>query len=126
MRCRVFLVEDSAPMREAISSILAPECELLGWVDDGHKVLETVVPARPEVILLDISLPGLSGMSLLPELRSLLPKAAVVILTNHSSVEYREEAFRRGAADYVLKNQAHSALLPAVRQAARRLLPTAS
>ncbi len=113
-------------MREAISLILAPECELLGWVDHGYKVLETVVPARPEVVLLDISLPGISGMSLLPELRSLLPETAVVVLTNHDSAEYMEEAFRRGAADYVLKSEAHSALLPAVRQAALAQLPSAS
>ena len=118
MRSRVFLVEDSALMREAILSILAPECELLGWVDNGHKVLETVVVARPDVILLDISLPGVSGMMLLPELRSSLPNAGIVILANHNSEEYVEEAFRRGADEYVLKSDAHVALLPAVRYAA--------
>ncbi len=105
-------------MRDAICSILAAECELLGWVDDGNKVLEVVVPARPGVILLDISLPGVSGIALLPELRSSLPETAIVILTNHNSEEYLEEAFNRGADHYVLKSEAHSALLPAVQQAA--------
>lgn len=120
MRSRVFLIEDSAPMREAISSILAPECELLGWADDGLEALEVAVEAHPDVILLDISLPGQSGMALLPALRSSLPDTAIVMLTNHNSSEYVQEAFDRGADEYVLKNDAHAALLPAIHQARLR------
>ena len=119
---RVFLVEDSAPMRGAIMSILGVECELLGWVDDGLSVLGTVVPAQPEVILLDISLPGVSGMSLLPQLRSSLPETGIVMLTNHHGSEYVAEAFLRGADGYVLKSEAHVSLLPAIRHAGNKYL----
>jgi len=121
MRCRVFLVEDSALMRSAIIAIVANECELVGWADNAHDVLDAAGKVRPDVILLDISLPGISGLAVLPQLRSSLPHTAVVVLTNHSSAEYFEEAFRRGASGYVLKSCAQTSLLPTIRRAAMAL-----
>ena len=103
-------------MREAVSRILQAECDLLGHVDHGSAVLAAAKKHRPDAIVLDISLPGMSGMALLPMLRSLLPGTVIVMLTNHASAEYIEEAFRRGADGYVLKNDAHRDLLPALRQ----------
>ena len=116
MRSRVLLVDDSAPMRDAVSRILSEECELLGCVENGNYVLEAALKHRPDAIVLDISLPGMSGMALLPLLRTALPTAVIVMLTNHASKEYQEEALRRGADGYVLKSQADHALLPALRR----------
>lgn len=97
MRSRVLLVEDSAPMREAVSRILALKCDLVGYDGDGRHALKTPIDERPDVIVLDISLPGISGMALLPLLRAAVPEVAVVMLTNHAEEEYVEEAMRRGA-----------------------------
>ena len=116
MRSRVLLVEDSAPMRDAVSRILCAEFDLLGYVDDGHNVLAAAKEHQPDVVVLDISLPGMSGLAALPLLRDSLPGATIVMLTNHVGQEYVEEAFRRGADGYVLKNDAHRALLPAIRR----------
>lgn len=117
MRSRVLLVEDCAPMRDAVSRILSVECDLLESVNDGRNVVAAAMKHRPDVIVLDISLPGMSGMDLLPLLRASLPGTAIVMLTNHASEDYIQEAFRRGADGYVLKNEAHQELLPAVKRA---------
>jgi DNA-binding NarL/FixJ family response regulator len=103
-------------MREAIRCILAPDCELVAWAEDGHEVIGAALEMRPDTILLDISLPGISGMSLLPLLRDALPATTIVMLTNHTSEHYVEEAYRRGADAYVIKSEAHEALLPAIRR----------
>ena len=116
MRSRVLLVEDSAPMRDAVSRILSAECDLLGYVENGNDVLAVAREHGPDVVVLDISLPGMSGLAALPLLRAALPSATIVMLTNHGGEDYVEEAFRRGADGYVLKNEAHQALLPAIRR----------
>ena len=117
MRCRVFLVEDWAPMRDAIIRILLEECDVVGYADDGCKALAGALRYDPDVIVLDVSLPGISGMELLSTFRDSLPNVAVVMLTCHSADAYVEEAFRRGANGYVCKHEANKALLPAVRRA---------
>ena len=117
MRSRVFLVENSAPMREAVSRILAEEYDLVGYDDDGRNALMGTMEYHPNVIVLDISLPGISGLALLPLLRAAAPDVAVVMLTNYTEAEYMEEAFLRGAQGYVFKSEAYEALLPAVRRA---------
>lgn len=113
---QVLLVEDSAPMREAVSRILTEECEVVVYVDNGSHALAAALEHRPQVIVLDISLPGMSGMAVLPLLRASLPGTTIVMLTNHADEEYVEEAFRRGADAYILKSEAHESLLPAVRR----------
>ena len=123
MRSRVLLVEDSAPMRDAVGRILSVEFDLLGYVDDGHNVLAAAREHQPDIVVLDISLPGMSGLAALPLLRAALPGATIVMLTNHGGEDYVEEAFRRGADGYVLKNEAHQALLPAIRRG--RIAPDA-
>ena len=111
---KTLLVEDCAPMREAVSRILQDTCDVVGYADDGNHALAIALEHRPHVIILDISLPGVSGMALLPLLRASLPETVIVILTNHNSEDYRTEAIRRGADAYVLKTEAHENLLSAV------------
>lgn len=115
-RPRVLLVDDFLPMRDVASRLLSQDCEVLGYVEDGKQVLAAAKEHRPDIIVLDISLPGMSGMMLLPFLRELLPDAVIVMFTNRVSDEYVAEAFRRGADSYVLKNDAHDSLLAAVRR----------
>ena len=126
MGLRVFMVEDSAPMREAISRIIAEECDIVGYADDGRDALQKAKAHQPEVILLDISLPNVNGMTLLPLLRAALPEAAIVMLSNHDREEYIAEAHSRGADAYICKSDAHQALLPAIHRGRAAALAQAS
>lgn len=119
MGCRVLLIEDSAAVRGEIIRVLAGSCEVVGFADDGRDAVAAAEAHRPDVVLLDISLPGISGMAVLPLLRAMLPDAMIVMLTNHASEQYVEEALRRGANSYVLKSEAHERLLSAVRGSQR-------
>lgn len=116
MARRVLLVEDAVPIRKAINAMIRSECEVVGEVIDGTQVLGAAKELSPDTILLDVSLPGISGIMLLPLLRSSLPDVAIIMLTNHSEAYYVNEALRRGADDYVLKGDALSELLPAIRR----------
>lgn len=111
---KLLLVEDSAAMREAIREVLGEECGSIHWVDDGAKVLSKAAEIKPDTILLDISLPGISGLILLPLLRQAHPGTTIVMLTNHAEEVYRRQALARGADSYVLKSRANAELLPAI------------
>lgn len=110
----LLLVEDSAAMREAIRQVLGEECGSIHWVDDGTQVLAKAAEIMPDTILLDISLPGISGLILLPLLRKAHPDTTIVMLTNHNEDVYRRQALARGADSYVLKSRANAELLPAI------------
>jgi DNA-binding NarL/FixJ family response regulator len=101
-------------MCDAIVSVLSREHELIATVGNGNEVLPEAERLCPEAIVLDISMPGRSGLQILPELRNRMPFMAIVILTAHSEPIYIEEAFRRGADGYVLKSKLAKDLLPAL------------
>ena len=123
MRCRVFLIEDSTPMREAVSRVVSEECDVVGYAADGRDALEATRAIQPDVVLLDISLPNINGMALLPVLREALPEVTIIMLSNHDHAEYIAEAYRRGADAYVCKNEAHQNLLPAIRRGRTKAVP---
>lgn len=104
-------------MMRAVGALIREECEIVAEVEDGAAVLAAAAALLPNAVVLDISLPGISGILLLPRLRQLLPRATLVILTNHFEAAYRREAFLRGADAYVLKPHARTHLLPAIRHA---------
>ncbi len=99
-----------------IIRILGSEFEVVDWVEDGREVLESALRLRPQAVILDISLPGVSGMILLPQLRRSLPTAGIVMLTNHVSQTYVDAAYQKGADGYVLKTQASDALVSAIQR----------
>jgi DNA-binding NarL/FixJ family response regulator len=101
-------------MREIIQQILGDQFGSIHWVGDGNKVLAKAAEMIPETIVLDISLPGISGLILLPVLREAHPRTSIVMLTNHADDLYRRQAFARGADAYVLKSRANKDLVPAI------------
>ena len=105
-------------MQAAISALLNRYCIVVGTTERGDTVVPMAAKLRPDVVLLDISLPGQSGLQLLPELRRLYPSLGIVMLTNQDQPIFREEAARRGADGYVLKDRAADDLWPAVQNAA--------
>ncbi len=115
-RPRLLLADDHTLLLEGIRLMLEPEFELVGSVEDGQALLAAAKNLKPDVVLLDISMPIMNGIDAAYRLRKLLPSARVIFLTMHSNPDYVEEAFRAGAAGYLLKRAAASELLTAIRE----------
>jgi DNA-binding NarL/FixJ family response regulator len=116
MRTRLLLADDHTLLLEGIRLMLEPEFDLIGCVGDGQALLTSARTLRPDVILLDISMPLLNGIDAAHQLRKILPSAKLIFLTMHGDREYVAEAFRAGAAGYLLKRAAASELLTAIRE----------
>ncbi len=115
MRPRLLLADDHTLMLDGIRLMLEPEFDLVGSVEDGHALLAAAKKLKPDVILLDISMPVLNGFSAARRLRKLLPSTKLIFLTMHSDPDYVKEAFQLGAMGYLLKRSAASELLDAIR-----------
>jgi DNA-binding NarL/FixJ family response regulator len=115
MRPRLLLADDHTLLLEGIRLMLAPEFDLVGSVEDGQALLSAAKTLKPDVILLDISMPVLNGIDAARRLRKLLPSARLIFLTMHADPDYVAEAFRAGAMGYLLKRSAASELLTAIR-----------
>lgn len=114
---RVAIVEDQALVREGIRRLLAlePEIAVVALAEDGQQALETIPTASPDVVLLDMRLPGLSGLEVLRELavRGQLPPT--IILTTFDDDELLLEGVRAGARGYLLKDVSLAELVDAIR-----------
>ena|ERR1700722_8328678 len=115
-RPRVLLADDHRLLREAFSSLLDSECEVVGAVGDGRAVLAEAPRLRPDIVVLDIAMPLLSGLDTARQLRLILPEVKVIFLTMSEDADVAAEAFRVGASGYLLKNSAASELLQAIRE----------
>lgn len=118
-RLRVMLVDDHALLRAAVRQALsAPDVELVGEAGSAEEALALAPQARPDVLLVDIALPGMDGVELVRELAPRLPDARIVMLTVSSAEHDVLAAMRYGAAGYLTKDVAPETLLRAVRSAA--------
>jgi DNA-binding NarL/FixJ family response regulator len=118
-RLRVMLVEDHALVRSAVRQALtAPDVELTAEVASAEEALARAPQDRPDVMLVDIALPGMDGVELVRELAPRLPDTRIVMLTVSSAEHDVLAAMRCGAAGYMTKDVAPEALLRAVRSAA--------
>jgi len=117
-RIRVLLADDHRLVAEGLKRLLEPEFELVGAVEDGAALLLEAAKLKPDVIVSDISMPGLNGIEVLERLKNDWPNVKVVFLTMHHNVSYARQAMGRGALGYVLKHSAAEELLLAVRAAA--------
>jgi two-component system, NarL family, nitrate/nitrite response regulator NarL len=113
---RVMLVDDHAFVRSAIRQALtAPDVEVVGEATSGEDAIKLAPSVRPDVLLVDIDLPGMSGLRLLRELRPRLPDAKFVMLTVSTSQVDVLEAVRLGAVGYLTKDLDADALLRSIR-----------
>ncbi|MFJ2740978.1 response regulator [Streptomyces sp. NPDC087440] len=117
---RVLLADDEAMMRAGVRAILssADDIETVAEAGDGHEAVELALKHRPDVCLLDIRMPRVDGLRAAEELRTLLPEAAVVMLTTFSEDEYIASALGSGAAGFVLKSGDPRELISGVRAVA--------
>ena len=113
---RILVVDDFAPWRKFVSSVLLmkPEFEVVGEASDGGKAVEKAVELKPDLILLDISMPVLNGIEAARQIRKLVPESKIIFLSQESSSEVIEEAMNVGASGYVIKSMAGNELLAAM------------
>jgi DNA-binding NarL/FixJ family response regulator len=116
-RIRVLLADDHKIILNGLRSLLEPEFELVGKVEDGRALVAAVQQLRPDVIVVDISMPLLNGIEAVRQIRKFDPQVKVVFLTMHPDVTYAIRAFEAGASGYVLKHSASSELLTAIQEA---------
>ena len=113
-RPRVLLADDHTLLVDGLRSLLEPQCELVGTVEDGRALVEAAQKLHPDVILLDISMPLLNGLEAAHQLKELVPDSKLIFLTMHADRSYVREAFRAGASGYLLKRSAVSELEHAI------------
>ena len=116
-RPRVLLADDHRIVAEGLRSLIEPEFELVGIVEDGRALLDAAEQLRPDVIVADISMPLLNGIEAIRQIKKVNRDVKVIILTMHSDVTYAVDAFEAGALGYVLKHSAPSELNVAIRSA---------
>ncbi|MBX3318919.1 MAG: response regulator transcription factor [Nitrospira sp.] len=115
----ILLADDHTLFVEALHNVLEPEFTLVGEVGDGRALLEVAPRLLPDVILLDLSMPLLNGIDAAYQLRRLVPDSKLLFLSMHGDATYVTEAFRAGAAGYVLKRSTATELLQAIRAVLR-------
>jgi DNA-binding NarL/FixJ family response regulator len=118
-RPRVLLADDHQMLREAFARLLEPNCDVVGSVADGRALLNLVSELRPDVVVLDISMPRLNGLDAARHVKSMLPETKVIFLTVNEDPDVAAEAIRAGASGYLLKNSAASELFQAIDEAAQ-------
>jgi DNA-binding NarL/FixJ family response regulator len=116
-RARVLLADDHRIVAEGLRGLLEPEFELVGIVEDGRALLDSIEKLRPDVVVVDISMPLLNGIEAVRRLKKKNKDIAVVFLTMHLDVTYAASAFEAGASGYVLKHSAPSELIAAISSA---------
>jgi two-component system, NarL family, response regulator LiaR len=117
-RIRVMLVDDHALVRAAVTqAITAPDIEMVGEAATAEDALRIAPSLRPDVLLVDIDLPGMDGVQLVRELAPRLPETRIVMLTISTSDRHLIDAMRSGAIGYLTKDITPDALLAAVRGA---------
>jgi DNA-binding NarL/FixJ family response regulator len=119
LRDRIILVDDHRLLLDAVKSLIEPEFEVVGTFADGSTLLEEAPALKPDVIVLDVGMPTMNGISAGEELKKLLPKAKLVYLTMNQDLDTAAEAFRLGASAYVLKSAAGTELIRAIREVLR-------
>jgi DNA-binding NarL/FixJ family response regulator len=115
-RARLLLADDHTLLLEGYAKLLEAEFDLVGAVENGRELLAAAPRLKPDVILLDISMPLLNGVDAARRLRKLVPASKILIVSMHADPDYVAEAFRAGASGYVLKRSAASELVCAIRE----------
>ncbi|MFQ6058577.1 MAG: response regulator [Anaerolineae bacterium] len=118
---RVFVVDDHPVVRQGLRSLLSsyPDIEVVGEADNGFVFLEQVADVRPDVVLLDIRLGGVSGIEVAYQLRRVRPQTKIIMLTTYDDEEYLYGALRAGAHGYLLKSISHEVLASSIRSVHR-------
>jgi DNA-binding NarL/FixJ family response regulator len=118
MTVSIFLADDHQVVRQGLRSLLEaqPNFKVVGEADDGLDAVNQVERLAPDVLLLDLMLPGLNGLEVARQCQQRAPKTRIVILSMHSDESYVLQALRNGAAGYVLKQSSATTVIQAVNE----------
>lgn len=118
-KAKVLLVEDHVVLRQGLKALFAdePDIEIVGEASDGRKALQDVPELQPDIVLMDISMPGLNGIEATRRIQQHYPQVKVVVLSMHANEEYVFQVLQAGASGYVLKQADSSEVLIAIRAA---------
>jgi DNA-binding NarL/FixJ family response regulator len=114
MKPKVLLADDHPPLLEAATNLLKPHYDLVGIATDGAMLVSETLRLRPDVIVTDITMPVVSGIDAVIQLRKSRSSAKVVFLTVHSEEEFLKACMAEGALGYVLKSRMKTHLVPAI------------
>jgi DNA-binding NarL/FixJ family response regulator len=117
---RVMIVDDHPVVRKGLASFLShePDIEVVGLADSGEQALEMALEVHPDVVLMDLSMPGMGGIEATRRLVEATPETRVMMLTSFGGHERMVEALKSGAVGYVVKDTAPADLLNALRSVA--------
>lgn len=118
---RICIADDHTVLRAGLRMLLEaqPSFKVVGEASSGAEILGLVSPGQVDLILLDLTMPGLGGLEVLPLLRKIAPETRILILTMHDDESYLRQALREGASGYVLKKAADSELIAAIHAVMR-------
>jgi CheY-like chemotaxis protein len=108
---RVLLVDDNADILETLHLLLKPSCEVVGLITDSVEVLESVMTLKPDVIVLDVSMPGINGFDICRQIKQATPETRIVFLTAFEDEGFKSVALSVGASALVAKNSVDELLV---------------
>jgi DNA-binding NarL/FixJ family response regulator len=114
---RALLADDHPAVLNKVASLLASTCEVVGKVADGSALLEAAARLQPDILVIDISMPVLSGIEAARQLKTSGARAKIVFLTVHEDPDFVQAALAAGACGYVIKSRLATDLLRAVEEA---------
>ena len=114
---RIVIAEDHTLFRQGLKALLSlePEFEVVGEAADGYQAIQSAKELKPDLILLDISMPRVDGMAAIKEIKRVCPEAKILVLTVHKTEEHVLETLKSGASGYVLKDASREELLLAMK-----------
>jgi len=114
---QIIIVEDHTILREGLRSLLSakPEYEVVGEAEDGNAAIRCAEKFKPNLVLMDLSMPKMNGIDAIKEIKKRSPETKVLVLTVHKSDEYIRATFQAGADGYVLKDATHAELEMAIQ-----------
>ncbi len=116
-RIRVLLADDHEAMLDRVAGLLATECNVVGTVTDGQQALDAAMELKPDVLVLDISMPVMNGIETARRLKEAGSETRIVFLTVHDDPDFAREALEAGAVGYVIKQRIASDLVAAIKKA---------
>lgn len=117
IRSRVVLADDRAPVLMEVAALLKESFDVVGVASDGRAALETTLRMKPDLVVLDISMPGLSGIEVAKELKRQANETKIVFLTVHEDRTILEACQSAGGLGYVIKVLMETDLIPAIKEA---------
>jgi DNA-binding NarL/FixJ family response regulator len=115
---RIFLVDDHPMVREWLTTHIQHQTDLAicGEAADAASALQSILVAKPDVVIVDVSLPRRSGIELIQDLKQVQPDAAVIVLSMHDEMLYAERVLRAGARGYIMKRETTEKIITAIRE----------